>query len=110
MSSFSQFLGEILFLSFLDAMANSVPWRAALRSGHRIRLRNEKTRVQIPAGYKVFRETQQCCCAQNDLHNMRCLCVERRNKGSGHKKNIKKKNSIPVLETAFEVHANVASR
>jgi hypothetical protein len=30
---------------------------AAWRSGHRIRLRNEKAQVQIPARYKVFRET-----------------------------------------------------
>jgi hypothetical protein len=30
---------------------------AAWRSGHCIRLRNKKTRVQIPPGYKVFRET-----------------------------------------------------
>jgi hypothetical protein len=31
--------------------------QAAWRNGHRIRLRNEKTRVQIPPGFKVFRET-----------------------------------------------------
>jgi hypothetical protein len=30
---------------------------AAWRSGHRIRLRNEKTLVQIPPGYKVLGET-----------------------------------------------------
>jgi hypothetical protein len=30
---------------------------AAWRSGHRIRLRNEKTRLGIPPGYKVFMET-----------------------------------------------------
>jgi hypothetical protein len=30
---------------------------AAWRSGHHIRHRNEKTRVRIPPGYKVFRET-----------------------------------------------------
>jgi hypothetical protein len=38
------------------------PALAAWRSGHRIRLRNKKTRVWILPGYKVFRETQQCCC------------------------------------------------
>jgi hypothetical protein len=30
---------------------------AAWRSGHRIRLRNKKTRVRIPPGYKFLRET-----------------------------------------------------
>jgi hypothetical protein len=30
---------------------------AVWRSGHRIRLRNKKTRVQIPTGYEVYRET-----------------------------------------------------
>jgi hypothetical protein len=30
---------------------------AAWQSGHRVRLRNEKTRVRIPLGHKVLRET-----------------------------------------------------
>jgi hypothetical protein len=34
-------------------MFSDVAWR----SGHRIRLRNKHARVQIPPGYKVFRET-----------------------------------------------------
>jgi hypothetical protein len=33
------------------------PGAAAWRSGHRVRLRNTKTRVRIPSGHKVFRET-----------------------------------------------------
>jgi hypothetical protein len=32
-------------------------YQDAWRSGHRIRLKNEKTWVRIPTGYKVFRET-----------------------------------------------------
>jgi hypothetical protein len=41
---------------------------AAWRSGHRIRLRNNKARVRIPPGYKVFRETYQY------LHNKWFSC------------------------------------
>jgi hypothetical protein len=38
-----------------NIMSTSSP--GAVAQTHRIRLRNKKTRVRIPPGYKVFRET-----------------------------------------------------
>jgi hypothetical protein len=42
---------------FVNFLINALWALAAWRSGHCIRLKNEKTRVRIPPGYKVFRET-----------------------------------------------------
>jgi hypothetical protein len=37
-------------------LKNTGPALVVWRSGHCIHLRNKKARVQIPSGYKVFRE------------------------------------------------------
>jgi hypothetical protein len=45
---------------------------AAWRTAHLIRLRNKKTRVRIPPGYKVFRDFMVF-----STHKMHCLRVEK---------------------------------
>jgi hypothetical protein len=43
--------------------------------------REQKTRVQIPSGYKVFRENIAILFYVNDVIYVHCLCVYQRNKG-----------------------------
>jgi hypothetical protein len=48
---------------------------------HRTRLRNRRSWLESRRGVIYFREAQQCCCVR--LTQLRCLCVEKKNKGIG---------------------------
>jgi hypothetical protein len=58
-------------------------WVAEWRSGHLISLRNKKIRARIPPEYKVLGKHSSAMVYK--WLNMHGLCVERRNKGIGHK-------------------------